>query len=287
MHQNTHLHQESASRPYDGKPSGPSKENKLTTLEPAGRNECRYSELDWGNMFRRFFSGKEQDQAEETKTILIPVQCPSCQENFHISVDGLSPEAEQDDRSYFEIGTFDGWDEDGDYRKWNVHREETKLYFQTLDDYQRTLWGSNFVESIPLIKANVEQIPALVAANRKIDQRVPPSIPALDDGARVLAWAGDTVGLARMREMVDSIDELKSHSNTLKRHEADVTLFQSIQLAVRENPGCEQVQVKILISEPDGRRVASLISFLEKTGDIKRTRDGKKIHLHPPGEAAG
>ena len=241
-------------------------------------------------MFRRFLSGKEQNQAEEAKTILIPVQCPNCQENFHISVDGLSPEAEYEPwkgGSYFEFGTFGDWEGEGDYRKWEVHRQETKLYFQSIDDYQRMLWGNNFAEAIPLIKANVEQIPALIAANQKVEQRVPPSIPALDDGARVLAWAGDIVGLAKMRAMVDSIDELKSHSNTLKRHEADVELFQSILSAVPDNPGCEQSQVKILISEPDGRRVASLISFLEKTGDISRTRDGKKIHLHPPDETVG
>jgi hypothetical protein len=52
-------------------------------------------------------------------------------------------------------------------------------------------------------------------------------------------------------------------------------LFVAILIAIEKNPGCLQTDVKELIGAEDGRRVANLISWLEKAEKIRRTKKGE------------
>lgn len=109
------------------------------------------------------------------------------------------------------------------------------------------------------------------------------SIPTLETGGTVLALLGDDEGLKRMREIVVSTSELAPWIEKVNRHQQDRELFQAILQAVSAHPNCLQREVKGIIGFPDGRRVANLISYLEKAGKITRIKTGSTYRLVPPG----
>ena len=66
-----------------------------------------------------------------------------------------------------------------------------------------------------------------------------------------------------MRDIVISTPELEPWIENIAQHEDSLRLFQAIQDAVVAHPNCLQPEVKGLVGESDGRRVANLISYLE------------------------
>ena len=85
------------------------------------------------------------------------------------------------------------------------------------------------------------------------------SIPTLQQGGTVVALVGDDKGLARMQEIVASLEELEPWAEAVEQHLGDRRLFaDNLQLVVSQ-PTCLQTDVKGLIGEEDSRRVANLI----------------------------
>lgn len=112
------------------------------------------------------------------------------------------------------------------------------------------------------------------------------SMPALEDGGKVLAFLGDDDGLAEMRRVVDAARELAPWLEMMARHENDRRLFASILAAVKTTPGCLQTDLKGLLGEADGHRVGVLVSFCERAGKISRIRSGRSYKLMPAALAA-
>lgn len=132
----------------------------------------------------------------------------------------------------------------------------------------------------PHVVDNVAAIPGWVEETRREYGTFDPySIPSLEQGGRLLALLGDSDGLLRMKEVVESIPELEKWTSKIERHQYDLRLFKAIQEAVAYNPNCRQVDVRHLIGEEDGRRVAHLIAYLEKAGRITRTPEGRTYRL--------
>ena len=107
------------------------------------------------------------------------------------------------------------------------------------------------------------------------------SIPTLEQSGTMLAFANDKEGLVRMREIVASLPELSPWVKNVEKHERDLNLFQAISDAVRKHPNCLQTELKGLVGETDGRRVANLVSYLEKAGRISRVKVGRTYKLLP------
>ena len=84
------------------------------------------------------------------------------------------------------------------------------------------------------------------------------SIPTLQQGGTVLALVGDDKGLARMQEIVASLEELELWAEAVEQPLGDRRLFADILQLVVSQPNCLQTDVKGLIGEEDGRRVANL-----------------------------
>jgi len=108
------------------------------------------------------------------------------------------------------------------------------------------------------------------------------SIPALEQGGTVLALIGDEEGLARMHEIVASVPELEPWSEQVELHQRDRRLFEAILAAVTANPNCLQTEIKELVGEADGRRMANLLLYLDKAGKIVRVKVGRTYRLLPP-----
>lgn len=162
-----------------------------------------------------------------------------------------------------------------------IRRSDT--YYDTMTQMQKSISGGNFEKAAWLVRENLHRIPDWVEETcvefGTFDIR---SIPALEQGGTVLALVGDDIGLAQMRDMVASISELEPWIEIVEQHQYDRQLFKAIMSAVAAHPNCLQSEVKDLVGESDGRRVANLLSHLEKAGKIVRIRSGRTYKLLMP-----
>jgi hypothetical protein len=159
-------------------------------------------------------------------------------------------------------------------------------YFATLGKLQEAISKRDYEHAARFARENMHQISAFVrSTQREYGSFDISSIPALQQGGTMLALSGDDKGLKEMREIVSSIPELESWSSSVDRHEEDMRLFAAILKAVAKNSGCMQTDVKKLIGTEDGRRVATLISWLEKAGRLNRTKKGRSFALAITGSA--
>ena len=163
-------------------------------------------------------------------------------------------------------------------------RHVSNAYFDSMLRMQTAVSQRNFEKAGHLVHENLDYIPGFVSDYKRthslsFDIR---SIPALEQGGVVLALLGDNEGLVRMREIVASIRELKPWVEKVERHRYDLRLFREILDVVTAPPNCLQTDVKGLVGEADGHRVANLISYLEKAGEVVRIKEGRTYRLVPP-----
>jgi hypothetical protein len=87
--------------------------------------------------------------------------------------------------------------------------DPVRLYYDTMSKMQGAMSRGDYDAAAGFIRENVSQMPAWVRATHKqygsFDIR---SIPALQDGGKVLAFLKDDEGLAQMRRVVDATFEL-------------------------------------------------------------------------------
>ena len=110
---------------------------------------------------------------------------------------------------------------------------------------------------------------------------LPPSIPVFQQGGTILALVGDEESLRIMANLVKREPELRHWTEKVEDHLYNLNLFAAIVEAVGAHPNCLQPDVKKLVGEKDGRRVANLIAYLEKGGKIVRVREGRTYRLLP------
>jgi hypothetical protein len=149
-------------------------------------------------------------------------------------------------------------------------------YFSTMAKLQEAVSKRNYELAARLTRENIRQVSVFVRSTQldygSFDIR---SIPGLEQGGTMLALVGDDQGLKEMQDLVRSLPELEPWHSTVRQHEEDRNLFAAILIAIEKNPGCLQTDVKELIGAEDGRRVANLISWLEKAEKISRTKKGR------------
>lgn len=197
-------------------------------------------------------------------------QCPHCQGLIGFSVDAYSL------TDFGNDADSDVWLDGDDF---DFDSPASRSYYDSMEKMNQAIVRARYTEAVPLIRTNLEHLTKFVESTVDQNDRVPPSIPVLEQGGRILALMGDSDGLRRMREIVTGTKGIDWFLSDVDRHERDMEMFQSIRQAVRDNPRCLQSDVKILIGEPDGRRVATLIGYLEKSREITKIREGRKILL--------
>ena len=155
-------------------------------------------------------------------------------------------------------------------------------YFDTMSRMQAAVSRRDFEEAARLVHENLRYIPGLVKEwCSDYGSFAIGMIPALQQGGTVLALVGDDEGLTWMSEIIASMPELEPWTEEIQRHQLDRQLFKAILEAVATQPNCLQTEVKGLIGEVDGRRVANLISYLDKAKKIVRVKAGRTYRLLP------
>ena len=153
-------------------------------------------------------------------------------------------------------------------------------YFDTMSRMQTAISNNHFEDAVKLIRLNLRYIPDWVKETcRQYGSLEVSTIPALQQGGTILALVSDEDGLARIREIVTSTVELEPWVENVERHQHDLRLFKMILDVVTKHPNCLQTEVKGLVGEQDGRRVANLISYLERAGKIIRIRKERTYEL--------
>ncbi len=156
----------------------------------------------------------------------------------------------------------------------------SEFYFDTMLQMQADISKGDFESAAQSVKANLEHVHGWVKATREEYGAFDiPSIPALQQGGRILAVVGDMAGLDRMQEVVDSCSELEPWSAQVGEHKRDLLLVKAILDTVQEHPRCLQTEVKGLLGESDGRRIATLLHYLERHEKIVRLKKGRTYEL--------
>ena len=192
---------------------------------------------------------------------------------------------------------------------WNVPeecREAGDAYFESMSRMQAAIAKHQYEKAAGLARENLRAIPKWIeeeACNAAIraelgqclgmDSEVegepadversllPPSIPVFQQGGTILALVGDEEGLSRMADLAASTPELAKWVGNVEQHLSNLELFKSIEETIRSHPSCLQTDVKGLVGEKDGRRVANLISYLEKAKRIVRVKEGRTYRILP------
>ena len=153
-------------------------------------------------------------------------------------------------------------------------------YFNAMTRMQTAISDNNFDDAAELILVNLQCVPEWVKETcQQYGSFQISSIPALQQGGTILALADDQNGLEEMEAVVTRIAELHQWSDDVKQHHKDLRLFKMILDAVQRHPKCLQTEVKGLVGEEDGRRIATLISYLERAGKIVRIRKGRTYEI--------
>jgi DnaJ-like protein len=155
-------------------------------------------------------------------------------------------------------------------------------YFSTMGQFEEAMKNRDYNTASTLVRQNIRMIPGLVREWKSKYEDFDIGIPCLQQGGTILALLGDEEGLNEMKQIVDSIDDLKPWSEEVEKHIQDRQLFKKILIAVKNHPNCLQSEIKKLIGEKDGHRIANLISYLEKAGKIVRIKEKRNYKLILP-----
>jgi len=159
----------------------------------------------------------------------------------------------------------------------------TDKYFEILAKLQEAISKREYKAAASLTIKSLNQIPALIKSEKqKYGSFDITSIPALEHGGTILALLGMKNELIKMKDLVYSTPALEPWRTTINKHLEDISFFTHILEVIAENPNCQQTDVKKLIGYNDGRRVANLLSWLDKAGKIVRTKKGKTYTLTLP-----
>ena len=165
-------------------------------------------------------------------------------------------------------------------------RDVVDRYYATMAQVQGAMSRRDYDAAARAVRENLKLIPAWVnATRREYGSFDISSIPGIEQGGIALALMGDDEGLAEMRRIAAQTPELEPWSDRVEQSGKDRQLFRTIMEAVEASPGCLQTDVKALVGEADGSRVALLIGYLEKAGKFARVKAGKTYRLVLPGAA--
>ena len=179
-----------------------------------------------------------------------------------------------------------------DHRAMKAVEKLNERYFSTMRMFQEEISNRDYERAAQFVRENLCEIPEFPSntklyydyykLERKFTEDIQ-SIPALEKGGTILALVGDEEKLKEMREIVRSVPELAGWISVVDQHEDDMRLFAAILRAVEKNPDCQQKKVKHLVGTEDGKRVAKLISWLEKAKKLNRTKSGSSYVLSVTG----
>jgi hypothetical protein len=106
---------------------------------------------------------------------------------------------------------------------------------------------------------------------------------AVHTASGMMAVMGERDGIAELRGVLEGVPELHVWLPVAEEAERDADLVEQALVAVAANPGLRQTALKRAVGTEDGRRIATLLSWMEKAGRLRRVKDGATKRLYPAG----
>tara|TARA_R110002124_G_scaffold72809_3_gene195554 strand:- start:135 stop:2129 length:1995 start_codon:yes stop_codon:yes gene_type:complete len=158
-----------------------------------------------------------------------------------------------------------------------------QLYFAQLERITSSISAKDYSEAAEAARASLPLLRDWLNDPRGDGHRLDIRIPALSQGGTMMAISGDRDGLSELRNLVREFDHLKNYREEAEEHFVDLELFDRIRDVIRSKPGLLQNRIKAELGIYDGRRASRLVSYLEKSGEVRRAKSGKTYELYMAG----
>jgi hypothetical protein len=156
-------------------------------------------------------------------------------------------------------------------------------YFTQLERLTSSVSAKDYPAAAAAARASLPLLRSWLEDPRGDGRRLDIWIPALSHGGTMMAITGDRDGLSELRKLVQDFDHLKAYRNEAEEHFVDLDLFNRIRDVIRGKPGMPQNQMKAELGIDGGRRASRLVSYLEKSGEVRRAKSGKTYELYMAG----
>lgn len=163
------------------------------------------------------------------------------------------------------------------------HEMPGQAYFSQLQALQESISDRRYSDAATAARKSLSLIRRWLEDPKGNGKRLRLNMPALTQGGTMLAITGDRKGLAMLQDLVSEFDHLEEYRADAEKHLAAIDLFNAIRKAVAAKPGILQNKIKSEVGADDGRLVSNLISWLEKSGEITRAKNGKTYALYIDG----
>ena len=158
-------------------------------------------------------------------------------------------------------------------------------YFAQLERLTACISAKNYPQAATAARASLPLLREWLHDPTGDGQRLDIRIPALSQGGTMMAITGDRDGLSELRALVQEFDFLETYREEADEHFIDMDLFKRIRDVIRAKPGVLQNQMKTELGIADGRRASRLVSYLEKSGEVRRAKSGRTYELYLEGFA--
>jgi hypothetical protein len=108
---------------------------------------------------------------------------------------------------------------------------------------------------------------------------------AVHTGSTLMAVMGDRDGIRELRAVLQLIPELREFLPEVEEAEINATSVDEILAAVSASPGLVQAELKRHVNAADGRRLSTLVAWLDKGGRLRRIKTRSGYRLYPLGHA--
>jgi hypothetical protein len=153
-------------------------------------------------------------------------------------------------------------------------------YFVQLERLTSSISAKNYPKAAAAARASLPLLRDWLSDTCRNGQPLDISILALSQGGTMMAIVGDRDGLRELRKLVQEFDHLEAYRKEAEEHFVDLDLFERLRKAIRSNPGIPQNRIKAELGLDEGRRASRLISYLEKSGEVRRAKNGKSFDLY-------
>jgi DnaJ-domain-containing protein 1 len=156
-------------------------------------------------------------------------------------------------------------------------------YFTQLERLMSSVSTKDYPAAASAARASLPLLREWLENPRGDGQRVDIRIPALSQGGTIMAITGDREGISELRALVQEFDFLEAYRVEAEEHFVDLELFKRIRDVIHAKPGFLQNRIKTELGIDDGRRASRLVSYLEKSGEVRRAKSGKTYELYLAG----
>jgi hypothetical protein len=143
-------------------------------------------------------------------------------------------------------------------------------YFKLSGVIESAKAGGDYKKAVRAARNSFPLMSAVVAQMKKEFGRFDIATShAIHTGGTLMAVMEDAEGIGELRQTLDKTVDLHKWLESADQAESDLRLVKAVLAAVTANPGVKQNELKRFV-DGDGRRLSTLVSWLDKGGRLHR-----------------